>query len=68
MSFAIGSLLSSCVWASYILSVLFIMSVVVPLSAFFRFNAELCFSSAKALNSLRGRLSLGFVVVAFKGN
>ena len=39
------------------------MTVVVPLSAFFRFNAELCFSSAMALNSLRDRLCLGFVVL-----
>ena len=39
------------------------MTVVVPLSAFFRFNAELCFSSAMTLNSLRDRLYLGFVVL-----
>ena len=48
--------------ASFILSVLFMMTVVVPLSAFFRFNAELCFSSAIALNSFRDRLYSGLIV------
>ena len=34
-----------------------------PLSAFFRFNAELCFSSAIALNSFRDRLYSGLIAL-----
>ena len=39
------------------------MTVVVPLAAFFRFNAELCFNSAIALNSFHDRLCSGLIVL-----
>ena len=45
----------SSTWASFILSDLFIMTVVVPLSAFFRFITVLFLSSATAFISLRDR-------------
>ena len=49
------SVLSSCTLASYILSALFMITVVVPLSAFLRFIAGLFFSYFRALTSLRDR-------------
>ena len=56
-------LLSSCTLASYILSALFMITVVVPLSAFLRFIAGLFFNSFTALTSLRDRLFLGLVIL-----
>lgn len=58
-----GALLSSCAWTSFTLSVLIMMTVVVSLSAFFKFNAQLSFSSAIAQNSFRDRLYLSFIVL-----
>ena len=51
---------SSCTWHSSILSFLFIMTVVDPLSAFLMFISEFVLSSLIALCSLCGRLCFGF--------
>ena len=71
--------LSSCTLASYILSALFMNTVVVPLFVFLRFIAGLFFNFFKALTSLCDRLFLGLIIlisascldifqVALKGN
>ena len=45
------------------LSAVFMITVVVPLSAFLRFIAGLFFNSFRALTSLRDRLFLGSVIL-----
>ena len=47
----------------YFFSVLFVMTVVVPLSALLRCKAELFFNSFGAVTSLRDKLFLGLVTV-----
>ena len=53
----------SCTSASCILFDLFMMTAVVPLSAFLSFMAELFFSSFKASISLRDKLLLGLLIL-----
>lgn len=53
--------LSSCTLALYILSALFMITVVVPLFVFLRFIAG--FNSYKALTSLCDRLFLGLIIL-----
>ena len=57
------TLLSRCNFDLLYLFVLFVMTVVAPLSAFLRFKAELFFNSCRAVTSLRYKLCFGLVTV-----
>ena len=56
-------MLSNWIWPSCFLSLVFITTMVVPLSAFLIFISLLCFKALRASRSASGRLFLGFVRV-----
>ena len=57
------TLLSRCNFDVLYLFVLFVMTVVAPLSAFLRFKAEFFFNSCRAVTSSRYKLCFGLVTV-----